>query len=274
MPRLQLLSRTSRGFTTGVLAFAAIASGSCRGAATQSIHPFRGAFAVDTVAATVTIPLHSGRVGRRTVWYVITESSDRNDAKRRGVPWAPRLTDLAGTLAVQDGREDPRGGIAFTAGVDFTPEWSVVRAAAGDRNPVDAEPGSVAEPGYSPFVQLAGGVIVNAPIIADSRQLHDRVVRLDIARGVAVLRLTRAPNQGRPLWYLSTDASDHAVAAYEKATWVPTLSDAPVVVDALTRQLALGTVDATQAASLTGKRPTGMILNARVMAATALGTSP
>ncbi len=261
-----------RRFSIGALALA-LAVGACRGIATETVHPFRGAFAVDTVAATVTIPLQSGRVGRRTVWYVITESSDRNDAKRRGVPWAPRLTELAGTLAAQDGTEDPRGGIAFTAGVDFSPEWSVVRSSAGDRAAVDAEPGSVAEPGYSPFVQLAGGVIVNAPIIADSRNLHDRVVRLDIAHGVAVLRLTRAPNAGRPLWYLSTDASDHAVAAYEKATWVPTLADAPVVVDARTRQLALGTVDATQAASLTGRRPTGMILNARVMAA-ALGTTP
>lgn len=259
-------------YSTGAVTLALLV-GACRGVPSEAIHPFRGAFAVDTVAATVTIPLQSGRVGRRTVWYVVTESSDRNDAKRRGVPWAPRLAELAGTLAVQDGSEDPRGGIAFTAGVDFSPEWSVVSSAAGDRSAVDAEPGSVAEPGYSPFVQLARGVIVNAPIIADSRNLHDRVVRLDIARGVAVLRLTRAPNAGRPLWYLSTDASDHAVAAFEKATWVPTLADAPVVVDARTRQLALGTVAATQAASLTGRRPTGMILNARVMAA-ALGTSP
>lgn len=85
------------------------------------------------------------------------------------------------------------------------------------------------------------------------------------------------PSGAAPVWISLRSgpwSAAHPVAAYEKATWVPTLSDAPVVVDALTRQLALETVDATQAASLTGKRPTGMILNARVMAATALGTSP
>ena len=193
---------------------------------TSASYPLRSAVSVDTAAATVTLPLHRGWVGDRRSWYVVTESSDRGDAARRGVSWAPRLVALAATEAVQRATESG-GGFRYTAGVDFTPDL-VVRASPGTGfPPAEARPGSVAEPGYSPFVQLPNGVIVNAPIIGDERRTLDRVVSLDVERVRATLRITRGYADERNAWYLSTEASDPMVAALEGATWTPTLASAP-----------------------------------------------
>ena len=189
-------------------------------------YPLRSATEVDTVAGTVTLPLFQGRAGDRIVWYVVTESSDRVDAARRGVSWAPRLAALRGTPAVQSGTETP-DGVSYTAAVDFTPEHLVRPDAESGFPPAEARPGSVAEAGYSPFVQLPGGVIINAPIIGDERRALDRVTSLDIVRMRATLRITRGYADARHAWYLSTEASDAMVAALEGATWTPGLAGAP-----------------------------------------------
>ena len=199
----------------------------CSGNRTSSAtYPLRSATAVDTLAGTVTLPLFWGRTGDRIVWYLVTESSDRDDAARRGVSWAPRLAALRGTPAVQFGTETA-DGIAYSAGVDFSPVHLVRPDAESGFPPADAQPGSVAEPGYSPFVQLPGGVIVNAPIVADERLALDRVVSLDISQRRATLRITRGYADARHAWYLSTEASDPMVAALEGATWTPSLASAP-----------------------------------------------
>ena len=189
-------------------------------------YPLRSAVAVDTAAGTVTLPLSRGWVGDRRVWYIVTESSDRGDAARRGVSWAPRLAALAGTDAVQRATDS---GVEFryAAGVDFTPDLVVRPSPETGFPPAEAKPGSVAEPGYSPFVQLPNGVIVNAPIIGDEGRTLDRVVLLDVGRKRATLRITRGYADARHAWYLSTEASDPMVAALEGATWTPTLASAP-----------------------------------------------
>jgi hypothetical protein len=194
--------------------------------APRAIHPVASTIEVDTVGATVTLPVHAGRVGGRLVWHIVTESSDRADARRRGVTWAPRMAVLAGTGAVQPAWESP-GGLHFTAAVDFAPEAALRAAPDSGFPPVEARPGSVGEPGYSPFVRLPDGTILNAPIIGDERRLLDRVVSLDVARMRVVLRITRGYADARHAWYISTEASDPMVAAMEGATFVPLLAAAP-----------------------------------------------
>lgn len=202
----------------------------CRGGYTPraAIYPLRSLVELDTIAGTVSLPLHAGRVGSKLVWYVVTESSDKADAARRGVTWAPRMAALAGTPAAQNATETAEG-ITFTAGVDFTPEWVVRANPDSGFPPAEAKPGSVAEPGYSPFVKLPSGVVINAPIIGDERNILDRVAQLDIANMRAVIRLARGYGSGRHVWYISTDASDPGVAAMERSTWVPDLAKAPAV---------------------------------------------
>ena len=48
------------------------------------------ALSVDPVANRVVLPLHKGRSGAGTVWYIVTDSSDRDDAARRGAAWSTR----------------------------------------------------------------------------------------------------------------------------------------------------------------------------------------
>jgi hypothetical protein len=51
---------------------------------------------------TVTVPLHEGRTkDGRVTWYVVSESSDQADAKRRGVNYSNKLLNAVGTAAVQ-----------------------------------------------------------------------------------------------------------------------------------------------------------------------------
>lgn len=65
----------------------------------------RSAIALDARNETITLPLFKGRtVGGKTTWYVVTDSSSRADASRRGVNFAPRLKNALGTKAVQTAR--------------------------------------------------------------------------------------------------------------------------------------------------------------------------
>jgi hypothetical protein len=210
-----------------LLAMLGVAACSRGSSSARAIHPVR-AIALDTLRGTVTLPLHAGRVRDKLVWYIVTESSDRADAERRGVTWAPRMASLATSKAIQPANETA-AGITFNAGVDFTPEWSVRATPDSGFPPAEARPGSVGEPGYSPFVRLQNGVVLNAPIIGDERNVLDRVASLHTGRMEAVLRLARGYGSGRHVWYISTDASDRGVAAMERSTWAPTLADAPTV---------------------------------------------
>jgi hypothetical protein len=194
----------------------------------QAIYPIRSLVELDTIVGTVSLPLHSGRVGSKLVWYIVTESSDSADAQRRGVTWAPRMAALGTSTAVQPATETA-DGIRFMAGVDFSPEFSVRAAPDSGFPPLEAKPGSVAEPGYSPFVRLPNGTVLNAPIIGDERNIIERVASLDIRRMRAVMRLARGYGSGRHVWYISTEASDAGVAAMERSTWVPKLAEAPTV---------------------------------------------
>lgn len=197
-----------------------------RNASLIPVYPLTTAAGVDTAHATVTLPVHQGRAGGRLVWYIVTESSDLADARRRGVTWAPRIAALATHIGTQPATE-PNGELRYAAGVDFTPERVVRPAPDSGFPPIVAEPGSVGEPGYSPFVRLPSGVVLNAPIVADEHRTMDRVVRLDIGRGRVTMRITRGYAQARDAWYISTEASDPMVAALEGATYVAGLATIP-----------------------------------------------
>jgi hypothetical protein len=176
---------------------------------------------------TATFPLRPGRTtDGRDFWYIAIEASNSSAAKAFGVRVVNKLQNAAGTEAVQPARLVNQ--VLVTAGyVDFSPEHVVAGTPGTGFPPVTAEPGSVADATYSPLVQLPGGAVVNAPIIADSTGTHDKVVALDTAARTVTLRLTHGFARGNAVSYLSTDASDPAVAALEGSTSVPRLAQAP-----------------------------------------------
>ena len=208
---------------------------------------------LDQRAGTITLPLYRGTVksGNRTVYYILTDTTDEGNAKALGLNFAPKLNYTAVTSnAVRNAVLLRDGTLEFDAGmVDFTPERRVI---AGPSNapfpPTVAEPGSVGDKSYSPLVRIvnAGGYIYNAPIVAagedpsqfvtgpsrtpNYRFVHDKVLSINIDPknpfgSTVTLRLTTGFSFARPVLYLSLDASAPVAAALEQATLAPGLED-------------------------------------------------
>ncbi|MBX3456370.1 hypothetical protein [Ferrovibrio sp.] len=188
------------------------------------------ALSVDAANNRVTLPLFKGEVGGKTVWYIVTDSSDRADAMQRGVVHAPLLA-RAGLVAQVSQRGD---ATVFPAAPDFSPARRYVAAPGKDFPPASVQPGAVARPGYTPFVRFAGqdAPVLNAPIMAVGEgpfdlaghgDVMDRVLAIDTARRTVTLLLSRGFAEGKRVLYISTDASDPAAAVLERATYVPGL---------------------------------------------------
>jgi hypothetical protein len=183
--------------------------------------------AVENPDGTATFPLMHGTSRGRDVWFIVLDASTSNEADALGVNRSQKLANARGTLAVQ--KVAIVGGlIDFPATVDFTPVRNVVPGPLGFP-PIAADPGAVGEPGYSPLIELPDGTIVNAPHLANASGQADKVVRLDIAGRRVTYRETHGFQGGRPVRYVSTDASDPAVAALEDVTFAPLLNQAPFV---------------------------------------------
>lgn len=182
--------------------------------------------AVEHPEGTVTFPLQRGVTpAGRTVWYVVLDSSDANDARARGVNHAEKLARARGSAAVQRVRL-VNGVIEFPATVDFRPVRRVTPGPGGFP-PSLAEPGAVGEVGYSPLIELPDGTVLNAPQVANDTGQADKVTALDLTGGTVTYRETRGFQGGRPVRYVSTDASDRLAAALEGVTFAPALNAAP-----------------------------------------------
>nr|MBI3613804.1 hypothetical protein [Nitrospirota bacterium] len=173
----------------------------------------------------VTLPIFEGQRTGETVWFVVTESSDRADAEARGVHYSPKMANGKGTLAVQKvGMAN--GRVQFLGSVDFAPERVVVPSATGFP-PKEAKPGAIGEALYTPLIELPNGVVLNAPQIKNTSGQHDRLVRIDVKKRVATFRMTDGFHEGRRVHYTSFNASDPGVAAIEAANYTPNLKALP-----------------------------------------------
>ena len=117
---------------------------------------------VNVAASTAAFPLQRGvTTDGRTVWYVILDTSNADQARSLGVNRANKLENARNSAAVT--RVTRRDGmLVFPATVDFAPERVVVPGPGGFP-PTAFQPGAVGEPGYSPLIQLPDGAILNAP---------------------------------------------------------------------------------------------------------------
>ena len=174
---------------------------------------------------TATLPLLRGTSGGRTVWYVVLDASTSNAADRYGANRSNKLANARGTAAVQKVSVH-NGVIDFPATVDFAPARKVVPGPAGFP-PAVANPGAVGPPTYSPLIQLPDGTVLNAPQLANATGHADKAVAIDTVAGTVRYQLTDGFARGERVRYISTDASDPAVAALENSTWAPALERAP-----------------------------------------------
>jgi hypothetical protein len=200
---------------------------------------------VDLKELTITLPLYKGRVnGNGTVWFVITDTTDIANADALGILPAFKLEYADTGRAVRRGTLKKDGTVVFNRGrVNFAPAHRVVPG--NEPNPFPPrvfEPGSVGDANYSPLVRItnAGNHIYNAPIVAngaeanyrkgrvDYSRVHDKVVEISTKERTVTLSLTLGFTFGKPLLYLSTDASHTLNAALEGATFAPALQDVAV----------------------------------------------
>jgi hypothetical protein len=173
------------------------------------------AIGVDTTNHTVTLPLHKQRLGSTTVWYIITDASTAAAAKRLGVNFAPSIAAVP---------------VLRSIAPDFSPARTYV-ASAGGFPPKSAAPGGIARNDYSPFI-MSEGAVLNAPVVATGdgpfdvtthTNTEDRVVAIDTKKMTVTLVVARGFFNGKPVYYISTEASDPVAASVERATYEPNL---------------------------------------------------
>lgn len=194
----------------------------------------------------ITIPLYEGQMSDgRSVWYILTDTTDRENADGLGLNFSSKLAYSNVGDAVRAGTLEPDTTLTFENGtVDFAPE-RIVTPGPGDAPfpPAVAEPGSVGDADYSPLVQITnqpGTPIYNAPMVAfdvaadaisfcdgnvDHTLVHDRVMSICPEEGTVTIELTPIFSFARPAVYMSTEASDPMVAALDKGTFTPALGD-------------------------------------------------
>jgi hypothetical protein len=187
--------------------------------------------AVEDGRGHATLPLHRGtsrlQTGEPTdVYFVILDTSSGSLSDQLGVNRSDKLMNAANTDAVQHVTLNADGSWRFPATVDFRPDRKVAAGPVGFP-PAVAEPGALGFYGYSPVVQLPNGTIVNAPHLANTTGQADKVVSIDKAGLHVTLEETAGFQGGKPVLYISTDASAKDAAALENATYAPKLNAAP-----------------------------------------------
>ena len=197
---------------------------------------------IDTSHGTITIPLYLGHmVDGRNVWYILTDVGDPGVAAELGLNFSAKMTFMAN--AARTANLDQNGDLVFNAGtVDFSPVRSITPGPPGaEFPPASFQPGEVGDANYSPYVvvQNGGGVIYNAPIVAfnvganaidfpsghvDYSKVHDQVVAIDPLNMTVTLNLINGFSFGRPVWYISMDATIPLAAAIEHNTYAPLMA--------------------------------------------------
>ncbi|MGA2321885.1 MAG: hypothetical protein ABSG95_14315 [Solirubrobacteraceae bacterium] len=186
----------------------------------------RSALSIDIAHETVTLPLYSGRTsGGETIWYVVTESSNRAEATRRGLNYSGKLANALGTAAVQNARL-VHGALVFEGTVNFSKKRVVVPGPNGFP-PTRYAAGAKGDAHYSPLVHLPNGAVINAPQVANRTGKSGSVVAIDYRHRTVTLNLLAGFVDGQFTVYLHTDASSPLIAALENSTYTPNLNAAP-----------------------------------------------
>jgi hypothetical protein len=229
--------------------------GSTSGVLARDHLTLESAIQVDLSKETVRLPLHRGKAGGQTVWYVLLDASDQGLAHDLGVNYAPKLANLAigcpecvQTVTLES--PTPQQNRFGQAVVNFqgAPDFSPARIAEPGPTGFPLarfQPGAVAGPGYSPFIRIAGSnVVYSAPIVATGdgpfdvvhhTNTGDRVLGMHIAppsppgqylESWADVLFVKGFDAGEPIVYISTDAGQPLTSVLERSTYVPALDKA------------------------------------------------
>jgi hypothetical protein len=208
---------------------------------------------LDEDAGTITLPLYRGEIKEtgESVWYIVTDTSDPEQAKALGINFSAKLAFAENSRSVRVAETRFDGTLLFHWGsVDFSPERSLVPGNSTIESeppfpPVSFQPGAIGDELYSPLVKITNSEnrIYNAPMVAfnveeedidfcdtapDYSLVHDKVVHICPSEGTVTLELTSGFSFAKPVLYLSTDANNELPAALEGAVYAPGLRDVAV----------------------------------------------
>jgi hypothetical protein len=173
----------------------------------------------------VQLPLMQGTSGGKTVYYVVTESSNKADAAARHVNYSPKLANAIGTPAVQNVTEN-NGVIDFPATVTFGQTRVLVPSATGFP-PAKAVPPATGNSGYSPFVKLPSGIVINAPQIQNPTGHADKALKIDLKNKTVLYQETEGRYEDKHVHYVSFESGSPIAAALEDVTYAPALNALP-----------------------------------------------
>jgi len=120
-------------------------------------------------AATVTLPLYRGIApGGGDVFYIITDASDFEVARRMGINYAPKMAKAAGTPGAQ--AVTLAGGVMqFRGNVDFAPVYQVTPGAPPTYFPPKSfKPGAVGDAEWSSMAVLPSGTVLNVQMVQNA----------------------------------------------------------------------------------------------------------
>jgi hypothetical protein len=197
---------------------------------------------LDPKTGNITLPLFKGQHKGQTVWYIVTEASDKKNAARLGVNFAPKMANALGTAAVQHARlingtkshpaasglSSKNAVLDFDGTVDFSPQRIVVPGPDGFP-PARFQAGAVGDAKYSPMVTFGDGVVLNASHVANASGLHDAVISIDYNKRQVTLDQFFGFYEDQKILYLHQEGSIELVAAIEGSTFAPNLNAAPLL---------------------------------------------
>ncbi len=176
-------------------------------------------------AAFVTLPLFRGLSPRsEPVYYIITDASDFDVARKMGINYSPKMRHAVGEGAQQVTLND--GVMRFLGNVDFTPEHLVIPGSAtAPFPPRVAKAGAVGDAEWSSMAVLPSGIVLNAQIVHNASGTHDRVKSIDLEKRTVTLSLLDGFQGGKQYYYhLVTDVSEELPAALENGVHTPRLA--------------------------------------------------
>ncbi len=236
------------GLTVGVGPATAVTTAGSGGSAPVGLtleknrQTITSALRVDLTRDFATLPLHKGTAKGQTVWYVVTDVSDADMARRLGVNHAPKLRNAPRDCPACVQEVQTTSPVLGNAPVQFqgAPDFSPTRTLTPAPKPKTFPPlsftvGAMAGAGYSPYVRVAGSdVVFNAPIVATGNgpfdvtthsNTHDRTLGINTTKMTTDHLFVRGFANGRSIAYLSFDSSDAFTATVERSTFVPALAD-------------------------------------------------
>jgi hypothetical protein len=203
---------------------------------------------------TIELPLYRGRTeSGKKFWYILTDTTDRENAESLGLNTANKLTYSEMGRAVRPGRLTRRGLVVKSGTVNFRPERRLVPGSGANAFPPRVnQPGSIGDRNYTPLVKItnARNHIYNAPVVAgdvsvkqlrafcdggaNPSMVHDRVVKIcpeegrGLAGGTVTIRTTPIFSFAKPALYISMESSEPITATLDQATLAPRIADVPV----------------------------------------------